>query len=272
MKELKKYYLHNKPALAFVFIFKTLAAFVEVSFSVLLYVLVDSSSSKKDDLNRIYIIGAIGFGLFICCILFGFLNKYYTAKYMDEMDRLYKTDIAKNILRSDFETFNRHSTGEYIDIIQNDADRVSYWHFQGFFDLISASITLVIALAYSFYLSYIVTLIIISLSSIIVLGPFLTLPKTNKLNNIRSLASISFAKTAENMIDGSQVIKNCNADARAERLIDIKGLELRKASNDFSRFYAFSDRIMNTVALLLQPAIVFTACLLFMLGKQSWHQ
>lgn len=181
MKVLKKYYLCSKWGLALVIAIKFISAFFDVSFSAMLYLILQATSESSDS-NKFYYIATIAAGLFIGSLIFGYFEKYSTAKYCNEMERMYKQDTINNILRSDYKHFNKYSSGEYVSMIQRDIRNIYIHHFICFFDCVSCVANLVVALVYSFYLNWIITLIILALSAVIVVEPIFTMKKVEELN------------------------------------------------------------------------------------------
>lgn len=218
MRNLRKYYLQKKGMLFLVVFLKILNAINTVGYSVLLYIIIGCVTDGIELEKFLYV------GLFsLLYLLYGcgisFICRSITEVYVIEMTASYRQDIAESIIGLSFPEFSKRTAGEYVTMVQKDVETISSGHFRMVFDIIECLVSLIVAIAFAFYLNWIVALILIALSILVVLSSNLFIKRISKETNEASNVALELSKAIENSIDGAFIAKNCGALHRLAELI-----------------------------------------------------
>lgn len=268
MRNLRKYYLQKKGMLFLVVFLKILNAINTVGYSVLLYIIIGCVTDGIELEKFLYV------GLFsLLYLLYGcgisFVCRSITEVYVIEMTASYRQDIAESIIGLSFPEFNKRTAGEYVTMVQKDVETISSGHFRMVFDIIECLVSLIVAIAFAFYLNWIVALILIALSILVILSSNLFIKRISKETNEASNVALELSKAIENSIDGAFIAKNCGALHRLAELIREKNKRLEKVLNRKAYFVFANYQIVGFFVTAIEIGSVFIASLFVVEGKSN---
>lgn len=261
MSKLKKYYFYKPKQLFLIIFLKLVVSLLTVSVSMLLYLIVDLATNNSQFTSFLYL-GIISFAIILFLSFSSYFEEYFTHKYINSITEIYRIDVFKGILNQSLDEINSKPTGEYLSILNKDVNSIAENHFTSVFSLISQIFTLILALVYSFFLNYIVTLFILLISILIACAPGLFVRKIYKSFNEYSLAISNLSKYLGNFLDGALIVNNCDAISNIANIVNKVDKTFLNSENKYWRLVSKNNNMTYFLIYILQFFTVFIACIL----------
>ena len=182
-------------------------------------------------------------------VLFFYLYKRCTARYVVGCTRLLKRDIFDSILRRPYTEYKERQQGEYIAKLTNEADAIRERRFQmlpTFFDILSKIVFVSAAL---FLLDRRLALITIALLSTPLYIPKLIEKRLQNAQTEYLKAVEDTLKKVNDWLNGFEIIKNFSVEKQILKRFD--------ASNDFAMEKLRKDTTLGAVSQLITTLISY---------------
>ena len=182
-------------------------------------------------------------------VLFFYLYKRCTARYVVQCTRLLKRDIFDSILRRPYTEYRERQQGEYIAKLTNEADAIRERRFQMlpmFFDILSKIVFVSAAL---FLLDPRLALITIALLSTPLYIPKLIEKRLQNAQTEYLDAVAENLKKVDDWLRGFEIIKNFSVEKQIQKRFD--------ASNDLAMEKLRKDTTLGAVSQLITTLISY---------------
>lgn len=213
----------------------------------------------------IYIIFSIGY--IVLLELLVIFESTFTKKYINMMVSNYRDTICNNILQKYDDSFLKTTIADYNAFLIRDVEEVANSKFTTVFDFINDIFIFIIATVVSFFINYIVALIMIGLSIFIVVIPSLFNKKINRLNLELSDLIKDYSTSLVDTLNGLRVVQNFKAIEKAASLLKDKNKKIEKKNTNMFYTTYVQNGTASILVLSLQILGGGIAGILFLQGK-----
>lgn len=268
MRSIRKYYLESKGTFALIILAKFFNALLQAGLSMVLYFSINYLLEERT-WQEVLILGTLGTAYMALMALANFLDTFLSWSYVAKMTENLRMDLIRSILSQAPSTYRRRNPSEYISFLEHDVQSITNNHFYSFFEMISQGFVLLISVAISFYLSWIVTLIELALSLIILITPHFFLKSIYGRYGKISEATADFLERADNALEGGLILMNSDALPRLAKLLEEDSNEIKRKRRSYWFLSTLNNNTAGFFCFLLQFVAAFAAGVLAMLGKLS---
>ena len=182
-------------------------------------------------------------------VLFYYLYKRCSAKYVTECTRMLKRDVFESILRRSYVDYKSQQQGEYLAKLTNDADAIQNRRFQMlplFFDILSKIVFVSAAL---FLLDWRLALVTIALLTTPLYVPKLIEKRLQNAQTAYLKAVEKHLAKVNDWLSGFEIIKNFSVERQILRRFD--------DSNDSVMDKLLKDSLLGAVSQLITTLISY---------------
>lgn len=209
-----KYIFKSKLTLAITVIVMTIVSASNASLAFVMKNLIDYASKK--DVQGFYKLMVIAFLLILTILIFDFLSKYFTGKFVKDCSLSLKKDLMSKILYKQNRLFTKENTATYLSIFNNDITIVKNEYFDNFLACIQTIIQFMVASISIFILNFYIALAIIILSLVTLFSPKITQKKLQETKRAQSDGLFLFTAKLKNILFGYEVVKNFNIEDKID--------------------------------------------------------
>ncbi|MBO4775193.1 MAG: ABC transporter ATP-binding protein [Lachnospiraceae bacterium] len=261
-----KFFYKNKVSFTFMNIAALITAFLNIAVSWLMQQLVDVASGKNElfTFKQLFFISLIFFAAFFVVIII----KYYAwPGFMKKAMRQYKEFAFKEITGKDISSFRKENTSLYLSALTNDAVTVETEYLEKIPDLITHTVSFVLAAALMLYYSPLLTLIAIGLTLLPLLASVLTGQKAAPIQKKVSESNNSFTSALSDFLDGFFVVKSFKAEKEVIDLFAKTDDELENNKSKMRKITHVIGSIGGMCGILAQLGVFFAGAAIALSGK-----
>ena len=213
------------------------------------------------DMSNTILYGALLIAFILCEVLFYFIYKRQSAKFVIGCTRNLKQDIFTSIFSRSYVSYKEHPQGEYLSKYSNEADTIKDRRFNMlpmFWDILSKIIFVSVAL---FLLDWRIAIITIALLTTPLYIPKLIEKPLQKAQSETIEAVEKALARATDFLSGFEVIKNYSAEKKI--------LSKFKSSNDMAMDKSLQEAQLDAVAQLITTLISYLSYFI-VLACSAW--
>ena len=201
------------------------------------------------DMNNTVLYGALLIAFILCEVLFYFVYKRQSAKFVIGCTRNLKQDVFASIFSRSYVSYKEHPQGEYLSKYSNEADTIKDRRFNMlpmFWDILSKIIFVSVAL---FLLDWRIAIITIALLTTPLYIPKLIEKPLQKAQSETIKAVENALAKAKDLLSGFEVIKNYSAEKKI--------ISKFKSVNDTAMDKCLQENQLDAIAQLITTLISY---------------
>lgn len=222
----------------------------------ILYDKVINASGEWHTLAKLFIVLSVIVAMGLLGIGINIVQNRANAKLSNRMAKNMKQRVFDSMLNLSLSYFNNHSTGQLINRVNYDADRIRSFYIDGIPNFVINAINFIGLTFFLFWLNWKMTLIVFIPVPIIVVIFRVMLPKMGRMYSKQWRASSSLNSMLGDSLNGIRVVK-----------------AFAKEAEETNRFYKYSERLyganlkVNITSLTIFPVI---SLLIGMSSQMIW--
>ena len=213
------------------------------------------------DMNNTVLYGALLIAFILCEVLFYFVYKRQSAKFVIGCTRNLKQDVFASIFSRSYVSYKEHPQGEYLSKYSNEADTIKDRRFNMlpmFWDILSKIIFVSVAL---FLLDWRIAIITIALLTTPLYIPKLIEKPLQKAQSETIKAVENALAKATDLLSGFEVIKNYSAEKKI--------ISKFKSVNDTAMDKCLQEKQLDAIAQLITTLISYLSYFI-VLACSAW--
>jgi ATP-binding cassette subfamily C protein len=235
-----------------IFLFTILLIFsgaLEVSFAYIIQIFIDSLTGKNVQIFLWSIFGFIAF--LITNLLLHCFAVITEANLSKNLHIALKNKLVQTILLQDLTKFRRTSSGEKLNLFENDLSVIEQSYFKNIFTILKDLLLFIFAFTFLFSTNWIMTLIIVFLSILSFIIPAKLSDKIDELVEKYSQKNGDFLEQLKNIFDGIFVIKSFAIEKVMYKITNSKLFALENSLYKLKIKTGFWNQIMATFQYLV---------------------
>lgn len=234
---MKKYIFKFKLLFTITIVLQLICSLISVSMAFLLKYIIEivNQNNLAKLLQSCFVFIIFILISFLFYVLFG----VFKAKYVKHTLIYFKSDIFKNILKKDINTFLNDNSAKYISLLINDVSMIENDYINNVFSLINLGVSFIVSFIAFCFIDLNLTIIVIILSFIVFLIPQFFSKKLVYRRNEYSSSLEKLTILTKDLLTGFEVIKNFNITSKITNLYDSK--------NEFSEQNKQNFLILQTI-------------------------
>jgi ATP-binding cassette subfamily C protein len=235
-----------------IFLFTILLIFsgaLEVSFAYIIQIFIDSLTGKNVQIFLWSIFGFITF--LITNLLLHCFAVITEANLSKNLHIALKNKLVQTILLQDLTKFQKTSSGEKLNLFENDLSIIEQSYFKNIFTILKDLLLFIFAFTFLFSTNWIITLIIVFLSILSFIIPAKLGNKIDELVEKYSQKNGDFLEQLQNIFDGIVVIKSFAIEKVMYKITNSKLFVLENSLYKLKIKTGFWNQIMVTFQYLI---------------------
>ncbi len=229
--ECKKQFYH-KNRLNFILATISQIAFSIIGLAISFLMMITIEAIEYQDTKRVWMAGILCATILVGYVVFGFLQKVYTNRYLKNGLSNFKNYIFQNILRKSIREYRNSSTGQIINAFSNDLSSIETNYLSGTVQMIQQIVIFIIAMCCMFYLNWILALCILA-SCVIPMTVSLIFGRNLDVKERKtSDEGEGFVDQVKDLLSGFTLIKSFQAEQEVLCLFKEKNISLEEAKRD----------------------------------------
>ena len=210
----------------------------------ILYDKVINASGEWHTLTKLFIVLSVIVALGLLGIGINIIQNRTNAKLSNRMTKNMKQKVFDSMMGLSLSYFNNHATGQLINRVNYDADRIRSFYIDGIPNFVINAVNFIGLTFFLFWLNWKMTLIVFIPVPIIVIIFRVMLPKMGRMYSKQWRASSSLNSMLGDSLNGIRVVK-----------------AFAKEAEETNRFYKYSERLyganlkVNITSLTIFPVI-----------------
>lgn len=221
------YLKRHKFALALSVLFSLVTSLLSIGLVGLIQKLVDAMIGGNPVLLK-YLILLLSV-LLVLNLVTGYLNILWEADILRKIHLSLKADIFKGILFSPHDQYYASTTGDKINLFENDLNYVEEYYFNNFFLLLRSGFIVAVGLIYLISLNMTVSLLLLLGSILILLAPLFLGNSIDRLGANYSASKGRFISSLKDHLEGMDVVRAFHVEKEVAQAV---GKPLRAMEDD----------------------------------------
>lgn len=207
--------------------------------------------------------------MYILTAVFYHLQGYLMASVAERLILTLRTQISHKLNKLPLKFFDGNKPGEILSRVTSDLDKVSETLQTGLLKLITAVGTLIGALAFMFYYSWILTLAFLAFTVVSLLITKLISKKNLLYSSARQEGLAYLTGIAEEYYTGRDVIRAYNHEKESIETVSFAVDELREATKKTDFLQNCVNPLIRLLSRISQAVIMLVACSWIISGKMT---